>query len=284
MKLLPMPISILWLRFLAVVSAACMLSGCGTPGGAPVVSRDSVSVKSAQSKSLSRASHYRVKPGDTLYAIAWEAGVDYKKLAKWNQIRYPYTIHPGQRLRLTASVLSVQKNASATNKSSQSLKQQKTSTASQKRKKRLTKPSNKQNGAAKGIKPPPSLERIRKLKWHWPTNGKVVQSFSRRDSTKKGLRIRGRFRQSVRAAESGRVVYSGSGLIGYGPLIIIKHDRNYLSAYGYNHKLLVAEGDNVTKGERIAEMGNATDGKPSLHFEIRRGGKPVDPAVLLPKR
>jgi len=274
-----MPLLILWLRILVVALAICILSACGSPGGAPVVARNH-----APSKPFDRAKHYTVKPGDTLYAIAWKADVDYKKLAEWNRIQYPYTIYAGQRLQLNSRGSLASRKASTSFKNGKSINRQKTSIASQKPKKAITKHSRIQRSAAKGIKSPLSLESTRKLKWQWPTNGVVTQKFSTRDQTRKGLKISGRVGQSVRAAESGQVVYSGSGLIGYGPLIIIKHDKNYLSAYGHNRKLLVVEGDAVAKGERIAEMGHAANGKSLLHFEIRRRGKPVDPSVLLPKR
>ncbi len=279
MKLLPIPISTLWSRVLVVATIICLLSACGSPGGAPVVSRNHL-----PSKLLDRASRYTVKQGDTLYAIAWKADVDYKKLAEWNRIRYPYTIYSGQRLHLNPTIKRASQKASTNYKSSKYVNRQKTSTASQKSKKAAIKPSRLQGSAAKDTKPSASLEVTRKLKWQWPTSGVVIQRFSSRDPTRKGLKISGRLGQSIRAAESGRVVYSGSGLIGYGPLIIIKHDKNYLSAYGHNRKLLVAEGDKVAKGERIADMGHAADGKALLHFEIRRRGKPVDPTALLPKR
>ncbi len=280
MKSPPIPVLILWFRLLVVTTAICLLGACGSPGGAPVVSRN----YDAPLKPSGQISRYTVKPGDTLYAIAWKRGVDYKKLAKWNQIKYPYTIYSGQQLRLNPPMNRVSKKASTSSDSSKYLNHKKMSTASQKSKKIVTKPLISQRRAAKDTKPPVSLEVARKLKWQWPTNGAVTQHFSSRDSTRNGLKISGRIGQSVRAAESGRVVYSGSGLIGYGHLIIIKHDKNYLSAYGYNRKLLVAEGDKVVKGERVAEMGRAANGKAQLHFEIRREGKPVNPALLLPKQ
>ncbi len=280
MRRLPISVSNLWLRLLVAMAVICLLSACGSPGGAPVVSRN----HTAPAKPFDRATHYTVKRGDTLYAIAWKRGVDYKKLAEWNRIRYPYTIYLGQRLRLNPAANRAGRKASTISKSSKHLNHKKTSTASQKTKKTAKKPSILQGSAAKDSRLPASLEATRKLKWQWPTNGAVIQRFSSRDSTRKGLKISGRIGQSVRAAESGEVVYSGSGLIGYGHLIIIKHDKHYLSAYGYNRKLLVAEGDKVAKGERIADMGHTADGKALLHFEIRRGGKPVDPAALLPKR
>jgi lipoprotein NlpD len=111
-----------------------------------------------------------------------------------------------------------------------------------------------------------------------------VSTFAPSDPLRKGIRIGGREGSEVVAAEGGRVVYSGSGLIGYGRLIIVKHNDNYLSAYGHNQALLVGEGDQVTKGQKIAAMGLASDGQPMLHFEIRRDGKPVNPLRLLPRR
>ena len=123
-----------------------------------------------------------------------------------------------------------------------------------------------------------------KLDWLWPTKGKVVQTFSMNDPARSGVKISGLSGQSIVAAESGKVVYSGSGLVGYGNLIIIKHKNNYLSAYGYNKKLLVKEGDNVVKGELIAQMGSVrSDTEPMLHFEIRKHGKPIDPLSLFDK-
>jgi lipoprotein NlpD len=120
------------------------------------------------------------------------------------------------------------------------------------------------------------------LHWIWPTRGVVVQNFRKGDRTRQGIRIAGNVGQSVLAAESGRVVYTGSGLPGYGKLIIIKHNKNYLSAYGFNRKLLVKDGKKVNKGEQVAEMGRSADGKALLHFEIRRRDTPLNPLKLLP--
>ena len=120
--------------------------------------------------------------------------------------------------------------------------------------------------------------------WRWPADGKVVEGFVAGDPDHKGLKIAGHEGQEVRAAAPGKIVYSGSGLIGYGRLIIIKHNNNFLSAYGHNRKIIVKEGDQVKGGQLIAEMGNPRGGSPMLHFEIRRDGKPVNPAALLPRR
>jgi len=108
-----------------------------------------------------------------------------------------------------------------------------------------------------------------------------LQKFIKDDAARKGIDIGGRLGQPVVASEAGKVVYAGSGLLGYGRLIIIKHNQTYLSAYGHNRKLLVKEGDLVAKGERIAEMGSNGTGSPMLHFEIRRNGVPVDPLRLV---
>jgi lipoprotein NlpD len=123
-----------------------------------------------------------------------------------------------------------------------------------------------------------------KLAWRWPTEGAVTVGFAAADPARKGIKIAGALGQAITAAERGSVVYSGSGLIGYGQLIIVKHNEKYLSAYGNNRKILVKEGDQVTKGQKIAEMGRANGGLSILHFEIRREGEPVDPLSLLPRK
>jgi lipoprotein NlpD len=122
------------------------------------------------------------------------------------------------------------------------------------------------------------------LHWRWPADGQVLTKYQSANETRKGIKIGGKKGYAVTAAEAGKVVYSGSGLIGYGRLIIIKHNNEYLSAYGHNRKLLVKEGDWVAKGDKIAEMGLANNGQAMLHFEIRRNGKPVNPVALLPRR
>ncbi len=121
----------------------------------------------------------------------------------------------------------------------------------------------------------------RGINWGWPAAGQVVSSFSEKS---KGVGIAGKLSQPVLASASGTVVYSGSGLRGYGNLVIIKHDDTYLSAYGHNNRVFVHEGERVSKGQKIAEMGNADDGTVKLHFEIRQKGKPIDPLTFLPSR
>jgi lipoprotein NlpD len=229
-----------------------------------------------------RSDYHRVRRGETLYSIAWKNGLDFPQLASWNQIAPPYTIYPGQRLRLRPppTVRAAKKSADRQNVTGkQAAKRENSDASSNSTNKLASRPSISPRDADKGAKTLPS----RKLQWQWPIKGPIVQGFSGRDPTRKGLKIDGRIGQPVHAAESGKVVYSGSGLIGYGQLIIIKHDKDYLSAYGHNRKLLVKEGDEVSRGERIAEVGVAGGGKSVLHFEIRRKGQPVDPQQLLPR-
>lgn len=204
---------------------------------------------------------YTVSKGDTLYSIAWEHGHDYRSVARWNGINPPYTIYPGQEIRMspggTATAVAQDDVGRGDNTGMT------TSTAERNK---------------------PAADAVRKLSWQWPVEGKIVNNFSGTDPGKKGLDIAGRMGQSVKAAADGKVVYSGSGLRGYGKLIIIKHNTAYFSAYAYNDKLLVQENDAVKSGQRIAEMGKHNSDQAMLHFEIRRNGTPQDPVKYLPKK
>ncbi len=211
--------------------------------------------------------YHTVLKGETLYSIAFRHGVDYKRLARWNGIRSPYTIYAGQRLRLTRSQVTsktyaVKKKSTPTNDTS--TKKKTTSTVS-------TKP--------KVSRP----EKLIKHEWNWPTKGKVIRTYSSRLGGNKGIDIAGKVGQPVLAASSGKVVYSGNGLTGYGNLIIVKHSEQFLSAYAHNKRLFVKEGGEVKRGEKIAELGKSGTNEAKLHFEIRYKGKPVDPLKYLPK-
>ncbi len=244
-----------------------VLGGCATPGPAPVVSRGYY-----DRAPLNRTGWYTVKRKDTLYSIAWRYGLDYPRLAQWNRIPPPYTIVPGQHLRLIPPVVHKTPGRQSAKRTPLTLKPGTKSPAGI---------SKRGDVSSKGL---PGKEAAVKLRWQWPTEGVAAQRFSRGDQERQGIKIVGKAGQPVLAAESGLVVYSGDGLIGYGPLIIVKHNNNYLSAYGHNSKLLVKEDDQVTRGMRIAKMGMDGKGKALLHFEIRRNGVPVDPAGLLPRR
>lgn len=207
---------------------------------------------------------YRVERGEGLYAIASRYGLDYRLVASLNGIAPPYNLYPGQVLRLRADV---QQNASSSRQNSNQM---------------LI--PNTDNSTQSSVSEGPLPKDHTANKWIWPTQGRVVQTFVKGKRTRQGIRIAGTSGQSIVAAASGRVIYSDDGLPGYGQLIIIKHSKNYLSAYGFNRKILTTEGKTVSQGEQIAEMGYSTDGKPMLHFEIRRGGTALNPIRLLPRR
>lgn len=259
------------------------VTSCGTPSPAPVVSREKPH-PSALQQSLSpeqrlrrRPAYYRVRRGDTLISIAWRFGLDYQVLAEWNRLRRPYRIYPGQRVILVKPKRTLTRNK-VPRKPAAKPKQKNT----KKDPPAVLRP--KVKGGSSGKKrdrPRAGSQQKGKLQWQWPTSGSVSQHFAAGDTTRKGIRIAGRLGQRIVAAETGKVVYAGSGLIGYGLLIIIKHNNNYLSAYGYNRKISVREGDQIKKGQAIAEMGAKGNGSAALHFEVRHNGAPVDPLKVL---
>lgn len=213
---------------------------------------------------------YTVKKSDTLYSIAWRYGLDYKQLARWNRIDVNSPIHPGQRLRLLKPRGTTVAGASSA-KSSNSKSSSKSSS------KTTSKPTTSTTSSAKL-----PAQRDPK-KWLWPTDGIPLNTFLASRLDRRGIDIAGKHGQPVRAVASGRVVYSGNGLAGYGNLIIIKHSDTYLSAYAYCQERLVQEGVAVKAGKMVAKMGRR-DNTAKLHFEIRRNGKPVDPMKYLPNR
>jgi lipoprotein NlpD len=228
-------------------------------------------------------SQYRVRYGDTLYAIAWRYKLDAKKLANWNSIQPPFIIKSGQRLHLR-SPPGYRKPAAAPPPVARVPRPVRKPIVS------APKPKNKPpviKAPTVATAPPKKpivikLPRNRDVTWQWPARGTVVAQFSDNGVGKSGINIQGRPGQSVLAAASGKVVYSGNGLKGYGELIIIKHSEDLLSAYAYNRKRLVKEGSWVEKGQRIAELGDEKKALPLLHFEIRKKGKPINPINHLP--
>lgn len=218
--------------------------------------------------------YHTVKRGETLYSIAWAYGLDYRQLASANGIAYPYTIHPGQRLRLVATT------ASASTASGS----RPVTTASKPATTTKPKPAPVAKPAAPAPKPAAPPMPTNKDPWSWPANGKVIETFSTSGRVNKGIDIAGQRGQPVQSTRSGKVVYAGTGIAGYGNLIIVKHDETYLSAYAHNDRILVKEGDAVKAGQKIAEMGDSGTDRVILHFEIRKEGKPVDPVAYLPRR
>lgn len=193
-----------------------------------------------------------VRRGETLFSIAWRYGKDPQDVARWNQLGDGSLIHPGDVIYLAPSSSAAASPGASTSR-----------------------PAPKPLPKVPAQPPPP---------WNWPTSGRVSVEFGGKPGTGTGVLIDGKSGQPIVAAASGRVVYAGSGLIGYGQLIIVKHNDTYLSAYGYNASLLVKEGEAIKKGQRIATMGEGPERKARLHFEIRRNGKPVNPRQYLPAR
>ena len=251
-------------RALLIGLAIAMLAACST-----TVVREPASSSSTRKPSQAKpGATVRVQRGDTLYGIAFRNGVDVKDLAAWNGLASPYTIYPGQSLKLYPG--SGSRPAATT-----------------------TTPARPATGTSTRPTPPPApitrpaatpAPANSGFAWRWPADGHLIGRFVNGDATKQGVDIAGSNGQAVRAAADGVVVYSGAGLVGYGELIIVKHNEQWLSAYGHNRKRLVNEGQSVKAGQQIAEMGSSGAAREMLHFEIRHNGKPVDPLQYLPAR
>ena len=222
---------------------------------------------------------YTVKRSDTLYSIAWRYGLDHKQLARWNQIDVSTPIHPGQRLRLVNPGNKVAKSSTTKSSTSKTKTTPTTKSKTTTKDKAATKPKTTTKSKSKTT----TISARDPSKWIWPTQGKLLNTFLASKLDRRGIDIAGKVGQSIQAVASGKVVYSGNGLAGYGNLIIIKHSDTYLSAYAYCQERLVEEGNLVKSGKLIARMGRK-DNTAKLHFEIRRNGKPVDPMKYLPKR
>jgi len=222
-----------------------------------------------------------VERGDTLYGIAFRNGIDVRDLAEWNSLRAPYTIYPGQRLRLyprDGAAGTMVRPAATAARPIPPATAPAASTAA-------TKPAASPATATAPAKAPPApAAPASDIRWRWPADGALLSRFVSGEPTKQGIDIAGASGAPVKAAADGVVVYSGSGLVGYGELVIIKHNDAWLSAYGHNRARLVNEGAIVKAGQQIAVMGRTGAPRDMLHFEIRYNGKPVDPLVYLPKR
>ena len=299
-------------QFYASLVTVAVLAGCSSSGQrAPVIERSeapkrSVAAVDETRKKLSREKDWRpqihvVQKGDTLYSIAFNYGFDYHELAELNGIQDPTMIQIGQQIRLfpgsarpiippaAVEIKPIEPTireqprlakyeysdaAVAQIEKIQQLAQPVAIVAESKPKPEpKPKPETRTDDAADNGED-------EALEWSMPAQGKLVAGFS--GSSSKGIDIAGRLGQPILASAPGKVVYSGSGLRGYGKLVIIKHNKTYLSAYAHNDQVLVKEGQNVTRGQKIAEMGNTDADQVKLHFEVRRFGKPVDPAKYLP--
>ncbi|HRE15691.1 MAG TPA: peptidoglycan DD-metalloendopeptidase family protein [Rhodocyclaceae bacterium] len=302
------------------VFAALLLSACATQAPAPVIDRSTPRAgvplaTPAAAPVPSGPGYYTVKRGDTLYRIALEHGQAYRDVAAWNNITNPASISEGQVLRVappggegTATALAqpVVSSAVVETRPLDAAQPARPLAADGVRRdpkvnkepysdaayEKLQNPGGAVAAATSAEAPKPAESKPAEavtagpddVAWAWPSAGKILDTFN--DSSNKGIDFAGKAGDPVLAAGEGRVVYAGAGLRGYGQLVIIKHNATFLSAYAHNQKILVKEGDNIKRGQKIAELGNtdSENGVYKLHFEIRRQGKPVDPAGYLPKR
>jgi len=298
-----------------------LITSCSvTQSHVPVVDRAPALQKPA-GKLAETAKLYTVQKGDTLYGIALNYGLAYKGLAEWNSIDNPNAIDIGQQLNLSPPAQSAQPALfSLSEPALPPAAETPTPRVVTESRGKFDVDTDKLKTEPKAFKLPYSEQTLAQLKgpadtspvltaradaaservakidiepqpqsaeanpderidWIWPTQGKVLEGFT---ESSKGVDIAGKTGQAVLASAPGKVVYSGSGLRGYGNLIIIKHNDTYLSAYAHNSKLLMKEGETVTRGQKIAEMGNTDASQIKLHFEIRKHGKPVDPLQHLP--
>ena len=249
----------------------CSLFACGGNTRAPVEDRN------ARSSSQSHSSTYHVQRGETLYSIAFRYGLDYRRVAAANGIRAPYTIYPGQKIYLKEAtpVPIPAKRVAPVAKS--------TPAPARPAPAPVRKPAPPPTTKTKPATSAPAAYAGRAVSaWRWPTSGRVIRGYS--SSVHKGIDISGKRGDAVVAVAAGKVVYAGTGIVGFGELLIVKHNEIYLSAYGHNDRLLVAEGDTVRAGQKIAAKGSSGTDTVKLHFEIRKEGKPVDPQRLLPRR
>ncbi|MGR5212998.1 peptidoglycan DD-metalloendopeptidase family protein [Vibrio rotiferianus] len=289
---------------------AAGLVGCAAHSPAPVssINKDYSTVE----RGSYRGSYYEVKKGDTLYFIAYVTDKDVKELVRYNELDVPYTIFPGQKLKLwapkynspkfghkvepvvppvvVAKPAPVTKTSTApkSTNSSKSSSQKPTKVAQKQPPKKVEQSKSKEYVGSKGNqnvkKPAPTttVKNDKVSKWLWPTKGRVVKNFSAGEQGNKGIDIAGQRGQPIVSTATGTVVYSGNALRGYGNLIIVKHNENYLSAYAHNDRLLVSEGQSVKAGQKIATMGSSGAKSVRLHFEIRYQGKSVNPKRYLP--
>jgi lipoprotein NlpD len=261
-----------WVRvsgwaLVALLSAA--LFGCAGGGLAPVDDRGA---------GPAPPGFYRIRAGDTLSEIAERKRISMRKLAAWNDLGPPYPLYTGRLLRIEPPPAG--QSGSRTRRSSQPRSGNQVAASRAPSKPRS---SSDRGAVASAATKPGSAASSSGVSWSWPVAGPVVQGYRSNDRTRQGVRIAAAEGTPVAAAADGEVVYSGSsGLAGYGNLIIVKHNARYLSAYGFNRRVLAAEGASVKRGQPVAEVGQAADGQPMLHFEIRRDGAAVDPLLFLP--
>jgi lipoprotein NlpD len=303
-------------RLAALLTVSIVLSACSTASRqAPIVDRPapmankgsrphpvaSPAPAAEESKADARGS-YTVRRGDTLLRIALDAGQNYRDLVAWNNLADPDDIKVGQVLRIAppdrnGSAIAGTNPIAMPGAEKPAIPPKKTTPRGDKKPYSESALADAQKDDNPAVNPK-AAERPasgalaagstvtanddEKLSWMWPSNGRIIATFD--EGKNKGIDIAGRLGQQVMAAGAGRVMYAGSGIRGYGNLVIVKHSNSLLSAYAHNRSILVKEGQSVTKGEAIAEMGDSDADTVKLHFEIRQQGKPVDPSKFLPSR
>ncbi len=262
------------MRGIPVLLLCLAVAACGGNTRAPVEDRTGRAKQPTVTSITSGPRVYRVQRGDTLYAIAFRYGLDYRKVAAANRIAAPYTIYVGQEIALREASLPV------------------ASEPLPKRPQPIIHTPGKAGAPAGGAgvgtvtrpatPPRPVYTGAPVTHWRWPATGPVTRGYS--SNVHKGIDIGGKRGDPVQAVAPGKVVYAGTGIVGFGELLIVKHNEEYLSAYGHNDRLLVQEGDVVSAGQTIASKGSSGTDTVKLHFEIRRAGKPIDPQRVLPGR
>jgi lipoprotein NlpD len=279
-----------WRRTMVLASTALVITACGTQRPAPVVERSGAPSVRTESPTTAPTTAkapadgvHTVQRGDTLYSIALRYGVDVRELARWNGLSDGSVLSVGQTLRLTppTGVATVTPVAPAGSTEVRPLPAPGSAGT--------TPPP--VTGVAAAPTAPPTDTRPDPVKpaptestvqWLWPAPGKVIETFE--ETRNKGIDIAGNEGDPVLVAADGEVVYVGSALRGYGNLVIVKHNEEFISAYAHNRQILVKQGQGVKRGQRIAEIGRTDADRTKLHFEIRRQGKPVDPLRFLPAR
>jgi len=287
-------------RFALLTIIIGLVAGCSTTTRqAPVVERGTppaqtrpAPVRVDETPKHDERGMYTVRKGDTLLRIAFDFGQNYRDLVDWNKLANPDDIKVGQVLRVSPPG-----GERTANVQTQPIPMPPAATAPRKTEPRVDKKPPTETTVADTRPSVPAVTPVvpaapaapaagasdeARLSWMWPSEGRVIATFD--DGRNKGLDIAGKAGQPVVAAGSGKVMYAGSGIRGYGNLVIVKHSNSLLSAYAHNRKIVVKEGDNVAKGQLIAEMGDSDADLVKLHFEIRQQGKPVDPTRFLPVR
>jgi lipoprotein NlpD len=280
---------------LTVLSALMVTTGCSTrrvAQPAPVEDRSTGAVVDAKllpgAENAGKPGYYTVRPGDTLFRIALDSGQNWRDVQAWNNMVNPNAIEVGQVLRVAPPVAVTTASVTPTvvPTTGAATVSPITTTGVVSRPLTASSTTGTSSATAAAATPAPATTPDAapgdELEFIWPAKGQLVATFD--EAKNKGVSIAGRLGDPVVAAASGRVVYAGAGLRGYGNLIILKHNNTYLTAYAHNQALLVREDQAVRQGQKIAEMGSSDADRVKLHFEVRRQGKPVDPLAYLPKQ